>query len=56
MKTQMLRKINEYVLLDSAWGKAGGPVSQHPEDVSYIKLVIFSASLVALLFLDGGGG
>lgn len=56
MKTQVLRKINEYLLLDSAWGKTCGLVSQHPEDASYIKLVIFSASLVALLFLDGGGG
>lgn len=41
------------------WGKVCGLVSQHPEDDSYVKLLIFSASLVARLFLGGlepGGG
>lgn len=57
MKTQMLCKINEHVLLlDSMWGKVCGLVPWHSEGVRYIKLLIFSASLMSLLFLDGDGG
>lgn len=34
MKTQVLCKINEHLLLDSMWGKASGLVSSLPEDVT----------------------
>lgn len=53
----MLCEINEHVLLlDSVWGKVYGLVSWHSEGVSYIKLLLFSASLMSLLVFDGDGG
>lgn len=55
MKTaQKLWKINDrLLLLDRGSEKVCGLVSWHP-DVGCIKSLIFSASLVALLSLDGG--
>lgn len=54
MKTaRKLWKINEHLLLDRVSEKVCGLVSWHT-NVSYIKSLIFSASLVALLSLDGG--